>query len=224
MSTGATPPAKRRKIDFIEAIVVLVGEAENRFVVHQNVLCTSSNFFRKAIEGSWKEGEEKQVRLKEAEVSSFEIYIAWLYTGTLEICGEDKVEGCTRNSKYYKCVGEAAQMGDFLEDRNFSNALVDELLSVMRPGGRVPQPPLIQTAYDMLPHKCGLCRLLVDFYSCYAKGAWFEHHADQIPTEFMTDIAMAAIRERQMALRDRFPMNRERCFYHEHKDDTDKCT
>ncbi|KAF2094513.1 hypothetical protein NA57DRAFT_80317 [Rhizodiscina lignyota] len=57
-----------------KVIQVIVGEEKAVFYVHQNLLLKSSTFFRNAINGPWKEGEEGIVRLPAHTPKSFKIY------------------------------------------------------------------------------------------------------------------------------------------------------
>ena len=104
------------------------------------------------------------MRLKNVNVSLFETYITRLYTGILEFGGDDPT-----SPKNFDTLGEAAQMGDFLDDRKFSNMLVDGLLVFLtRPGGSNPPATTLHRAYEMLPRNSGYCRLLVTHvFRCY---------------------------------------------------------
>lgn len=64
---------------YSDILTVLVGHDEQRFTVHQDVICTQSGFFKAACAHGWKEAEEKIVRLPEVEAAFFEAYLERLY-------------------------------------------------------------------------------------------------------------------------------------------------
>ncbi len=65
--------------------MVLVGEAEQRFVAHESVLCATSGFFRDSLSGDWLEGKERVVRLPEQSHEAFNVYLTWLYRNTIDL-------------------------------------------------------------------------------------------------------------------------------------------
>ncbi|KAK4612414.1 hypothetical protein CLAFUR0_13482 [Fulvia fulva] len=77
--TAAKDPSKRRKkIDYDEIFVVLVGEEKTRFEVHRNVLTQ-----RTCAPDKFREGKEKIIRLPEQDAKTFGIYLQWLYTSKI---------------------------------------------------------------------------------------------------------------------------------------------
>ena len=53
------------------------------------MLPKSSEFFKRACNGSWKEGKEKTIELPEADPDAFEVYLQLLYTGEVVTLAED---------------------------------------------------------------------------------------------------------------------------------------
>lgn len=49
------------------------------FSVHESLICSRSKFFQKAMNGKWKESEDRQVILAEDEPSVFLTYLDILY-------------------------------------------------------------------------------------------------------------------------------------------------
>lgn len=76
---AAQDPTKRPRYDYNDTISVLIGSEERRFVVHKDVICSSSKFFKAACSANWKEGQEGIVRLPTAKPPVFEMYMDWLY-------------------------------------------------------------------------------------------------------------------------------------------------
>jgi hypothetical protein len=64
-----------------EGFVVLeVGPQKQHYHLHKALLVHHSDYFRSAMNGSWKEAEDKLISLKDVETTAVEIFIHWLYT------------------------------------------------------------------------------------------------------------------------------------------------
>lgn len=46
-----------------DTVGVMVGERKRRFLVHESVFCSSSEFFKTGLKKEWKEGQEWIVSL-----------------------------------------------------------------------------------------------------------------------------------------------------------------
>lgn len=69
-----------------DVITVLVGtDPPKAFSVHENVLCSSSEYFNRLRNGMWKESAGDTVSLKEGDPAIFQIYMYWLYHGSIPI-------------------------------------------------------------------------------------------------------------------------------------------
>lgn len=75
---------------FSGVATVLVGEPNNksrpetRYLVHKELLTSASLFFAAALNGTFAEGLDQEVRLPEEKPEIFEWFLQWLYTGTLK--------------------------------------------------------------------------------------------------------------------------------------------
>lgn len=66
----------------IEIAKVLVGTDEKEYTIHKDLLCKSSAFFERALDGHFSEAQTKTIRLPEDEPDIFNILVDWLYTGS----------------------------------------------------------------------------------------------------------------------------------------------
>ena len=66
-----------------EVVDLFVGPQRKRFVVHKDLLTAQSDFFSKALTGSFKEAEENSIHLKEEDPAAVALLVAWLYLGIL---------------------------------------------------------------------------------------------------------------------------------------------
>jgi hypothetical protein len=55
------------------------------FSVHEDLICPRSHFFEKALNGAWKESEERKVDLPEDEPEVFALYLKLRYVSTVHI-------------------------------------------------------------------------------------------------------------------------------------------
>ncbi|THY29893.1 hypothetical protein D6D01_03441 [Aureobasidium pullulans] len=66
-----------------DTVTVAVGTAEDNFVVHKDLLCFYSDFFRAAFNGSFEEATERKIKLPDVCIQTFESFQVWLYSRTL---------------------------------------------------------------------------------------------------------------------------------------------
>lgn len=110
-------------------------------MLYKNIVCDSSDFFRAAVNGGWKESKEQIVRLPEVDPDVFEIYAARLLTGKVDVLSTLRNNG-TAGLVDYKDFPEVEQakldnalirsfaLGDVLQDVTFRNSIIDEFLIV----------------------------------------------------------------------------------------------
>lgn len=78
--------------DSSDTITVLAGQDEKPFTVHKNVLCKNAPYFNAASSDQWqRDGEEGVARLTSVDEETFQMYVHWAYTGTVnpnigEVC------------------------------------------------------------------------------------------------------------------------------------------
>ncbi|KAG9595875.1 hypothetical protein KCU77_g2952, partial [Aureobasidium melanogenum] len=64
-------------------VTIEVGAAKEHFVVHQSYLCAKSQYFNKALSGSFQEATTRFVQLPDVSPILFRIFVAWIYHDTL---------------------------------------------------------------------------------------------------------------------------------------------
>jgi hypothetical protein len=152
---------------------VIVGESKKKIIVHQALLVHHSSFFRAALTGKFKEAEDKTIKLEEESPIVFEFVVHWLYYKRFpdadkgdddELLSRWKFDSETTNPG---CFVWLYIFGDrYLVDRLKFDALT-ELESVIRKNYNqgMPGPGHIQLAFDQLPAKSPMCRLLIELFS-----------------------------------------------------------
>ena len=73
----------RSRFLYDSLVTVLVGSQETRFDLHRGLLCASSDFFKAAITGNFKERDHHEIKLPEQDVKIFKFFVHWLYTRRL---------------------------------------------------------------------------------------------------------------------------------------------
>ena len=64
-------------------VVIEIGSTETRYHISKAFLTHYSEYFRKALNGSWKEAEENKVTLEDIEPAEFNVFVEWLYVQKL---------------------------------------------------------------------------------------------------------------------------------------------
>jgi hypothetical protein len=93
-------------------VIVGVGGQAQTFLIHKDLFCHKSPYFRAAFDGAFKKGVEQKLELDDVEPQTFAPLAAWVYTGTIE---EDKPENPknlkSRDEDGYTC-GETQSYED----------------------------------------------------------------------------------------------------------------
>ena len=216
----------------MDHIIVIVGQEEKEFMVHENVICGASEFFKVACSRPWKESTERKVRLPEQPSDSFTMFLHWLYNGELELWEDGEIEQTTEAitggevqyvdpamARAIKCF----ILGDVLRSAKFCNSIIDATMRVLRDAKVLPPPNILRMYWSMLPQKSTMSRLLVDEMAARANENVLALAADRLPADFILQLALAGARDRRLRLEERKPHYRWKCFYHEHGDEKDRC-
>ena len=62
-----------------EVVTILVGPEETPFRIHKGLLCSKSEYFRAAFEGSFRESTDKRIHLRDDDSKIFQFYAALIY-------------------------------------------------------------------------------------------------------------------------------------------------
>lgn len=142
-------------------------EGHNQVTVQKAILCKSSEFFKAACNGDWKESKDRVINMEHYDEQDFLAYIHWLYTETL-ILDEDgsiaaKLSYIDPWTIDVYIAFECYLLGDFIGDLRFCNVLIDRVLHLFKDNDGVPGPGYTRDRWPKLPCESGLARMLVDF-------------------------------------------------------------
>ncbi|PYI27437.1 hypothetical protein BP00DRAFT_450283 [Aspergillus indologenus CBS 114.80] len=116
---------------------------------------SSSEFFNKALAGTWKEGRRRTVRLPDVDPGTFGEYSSWLYHSTYNPSSE------------FKGLVKTYILADRLMANEFGNQLINAIVTRLNVGSSEDRSPPskeeMEFACRTVPPPTPLYRLLVDF-------------------------------------------------------------
>lgn len=100
-----------------------------------------SDFFDAALSHDWKEKLERKIKLPYQDPEAFVIYTKWLYTGRLYLKKADDrsdpspklIDGAVfhKRNKEWLRLNACYQLADFLQNEDFSDAVLDAVVEAM---------------------------------------------------------------------------------------------
>lgn len=190
-----------RRIYSDDLITVLVGSEDEKFVVHKSAVCKNSKFFQAACGREWKEGQERVIRLPEADPEVFNVYAHWAYTETLDmsLMPEPSLRANDRNSPpAYINLGKVWILGNFLHDHIVGNRVIDRFLQKLDsdPAARVHTQSL-EHIWNNTPQGCGLQRVLLETMAVRITEEDFEKYRQDYPQDFLFELAKNTFQSRK---------------------------
>ncbi|KAF2122087.1 hypothetical protein BDV96DRAFT_640152 [Lophiotrema nucula] len=186
---------------FIEVRVGDEASAQS-FYVHQDLICASSEFFERALNGDWQEAEDKCVKLPDDEPKVFENYINWLYTGKIPIKCTTIPKGSRMSREVeneYTALCELFVFCEKLQDTKGKNASTKALYQGCleeRTGTLYfPLSPAINVVYNGTPCTSPLRALLRDGFVNRSAPHWFKD-GDDYCKEFLYDVVVGMATDR----------------------------
>lgn len=214
------------RFDNVHTITILVDLDETKFMIHEDVITSSSKFFRAACSGGFKEAQEKVVRLPDIDVETFKLYAHWLYTGMVGPLAEPEVMAEDSFGRIrFERAAKLYIAGDVLDDLRLRNAATDSFVQVSELITFVPSPYVISLAYYTTLQDSKIRTLLVDEYlglETPTHADWLKEVSDDLPKAFLVDLHCAKIKNPRIM--KKAPYEQDQCRYHEHNDEVPKCT
>lgn len=190
---------------------VKVGKDAKDFGLHKGLLCNSSQYFRAAFEGSFKEAEEQVLLLPEDDVEVFQLFQFWLYYRKLLDTGESVAD-----------LSRSLLIGLYLfaETRCISqlqDLTIDALIRKIDVGKKIPTGA-IPRIYENTTETSPLRRFIVDISARIGDlrdGIWFNRETEIRYSEtFLIDLVRALYDEKLKRSPQDF--SKFRCNYHVH--------
>lgn len=138
-----------------ETFVAIVGKTKKKFIMHTAITTRSSDFFTAAMSREWKEGQEKEVTLPDADEDAFAAYLQWMYTGELTLPKGHPFRALTG---YYI-------LGDFLGDSAFREAVLDGIVNLACEEDSYPGVLSIKAAWERTPKDSPIRKLYLQIWA-----------------------------------------------------------
>lgn len=133
---------------------VFVGDDTEPYMVHHDLIASSSEFFKRALHGDFKE-RDGDVKLPEQKSSTFDAYYRWLYTNTLE--------PFTLSTQPIPDF-ELYILGDAIQDERLRNSVIDNIIKDVSVSGMYPVSfSHVTLVFENTPKTSTLRKMLIDF-------------------------------------------------------------
>ncbi|KAL1627159.1 hypothetical protein SLS56_006582 [Neofusicoccum ribis] len=187
----------------------------NPLIVHRELICAASPFFKAAFEGD-QNNQDGIVTLHQDQYDrdAVETYLKWLYTNQiLSPSGDDE----------FRYLIDAYLTGDKFGDTAFKNAVLDEIIERCSQQNEYPTD-IAEYIWSNTAEGSPLRRLYIDFYAWVSDSDFYamdDGGSDVLvaPREFLRDVLcrMSEVRNRcRFPGAYIYPWVMNRCQYHEH--------
>ena len=195
-----------------DTVTVYVGRKRKKFHIHKALLCYHSSFFSKALDGLFKEHEDRAVYLPDDNVEGFVLFVNWMYNVPPQIASTP--------------AAMMALLALYIMAEKFC---IEELKNVSMDGVRASYrenfefyTQEIEYIYDNTPESSPLRRFMADHvaYGPLVRKARMSKDFLEVMRrggDFAADFASAAVQYSFGAARPPNPTRESNRTYHEHK-------
>ncbi|KAK3712639.1 hypothetical protein LTR37_009082 [Vermiconidia calcicola] len=110
-----------------------------------------------------------------------------------------------------------------LQDVNFRNAVITELMCICKTGNTIPSLRSITYMWEVIPQNSKMVELIAEYWAAECSTEEFDNSVEMLPGGFVKMLARIGIRDKGMSSDIRKPSKREKCRYHEHASESEKC-
>lgn len=177
-------------------VVLLVGKAQQEMLVHMNIICAHSTFFRTALKKEWKEGQTRVIKLPEDDPDIVTRYLNFVYHNRLV------TQYKSQPDSNYIDLALLYVYGERVLDNFIQNTIIEHLLKLTavinrnKPGHpHYPGPAVVEIIYEGTTAASPFRRLLIDMYARHGSEEWLSH--DDLHPAFCLDVARALMAQAQ---------------------------
>ncbi|GIZ41738.1 hypothetical protein CKM354_000503400 [Cercospora kikuchii] len=174
-------------------ITIRVDDGKARpthFFVQKDVLCRTSPFMQARCKPEWSQNDNNTIILPETTPQAFQIYIDWLYHGS--VC-PSKYATLEESSKAYFVLGTAYVLGEILQDIPFGIAIIDTLHQRCLLEDFEPSVAwivdIITVIYNGTTNQSGARRFVTDMVVVKNVSAELWDYSDDLHKDFFRDLA-----------------------------------
>ncbi|KAK5675406.1 hypothetical protein LTS10_011848 [Elasticomyces elasticus] len=192
---GKTTDIRGSRTDSIkiegEPVKVFVGGGNPKaFFVHPSLLVKHSAFFAAALKKDWQEGQDRAVKLPEAEPEVFSNYVQWLYSGAVP-CKDATNSGEADLIKLWI-------LADLLMAPKLQDLIATTIITARRTEKCTLAWEVVNETYSKTAEGSPLRRLVIDLYVKAGTADWLSKDTRTVPQEFMTDLTKALLSQRMV--------------------------
>ncbi|KAI4629163.1 uncharacterized protein J4E87_003424 [Alternaria ethzedia] len=202
--------------------IIEVGPDRMKYHVQKAFLVHHSDYFHKALSGTWKEAEDGVVTLVDVEPAIFNLFVEWLYTQQLPSSRSDYRRVADANFSEDVCKIRLYVFADRFAVPALRTAMNRQIVGERDvTSGLCWGVTQIAYAFDNLPTSDPVLDFLVDQY--YTEWGGHSTFAEGLPQEFLLRFFRRVGSERAQGrdvVAESFRV--DFCTYHEHATDADK--
>ncbi|CAD0110786.1 unnamed protein product [Aureobasidium uvarum] len=212
LSKAVSIPSQRPSNEHFDTVVTIeVGPEKKVFVVHKELLCFYSDYFRAPFDGSFKEAIEGKLTLPDENIDTFYLFDGFLYTNQLR--NQERASGS--NIRCYN-LSRLWVFGDKYLVPALQNMAMDclvERLHIVKK--RLGSEPTMSFIYDNTVHDSPLRRMAID-WQVYGICVTDREQLCSWPREAVVDLAMAQSTKETMHYAGKQLPESGKCHYHLH--------
>ncbi|XPS77670.1 hypothetical protein M3J09_009697 [Ascochyta lentis] len=205
-----------------DVVKIEIGPDHMEYFVHPGLLLEHSEYFNRALTGSWKEAAERAIELDDVDFVLVEIFLEWLYTQRYPKDNRFTDSFDSECASHLARV-KACEFGDRFLAAEFRRASENALIDSLTVGLNTPWYTMIIYAFNHLPPNSPVLQAMIDTH-CYS---WKENSDNYgngelqlrslLPHSFLLGVAL-----RYMRLQHGRKKRLDRCDYHGHGPDDDR--
>jgi hypothetical protein len=163
-------------------ITVGQGDSQKTFQMYRGLLCFHSEYFKNLFEGGFKEAQSDTHMMPETAVDTFELFYAWVCTGTIS-----KSDGVCDNKIGHESISQLYAFADYHMVEELKNRAV-ELFFIHTIEAWQCWFVGTQKLYDRTAEGCSLRRLHVDILLAKYSFKDIRTSIRDLPTDFIADL------------------------------------
>lgn len=146
----------------------MVGATKEKFQVHQDLICSKSDFFKAAVSKEKQDGESEAVELPEQDPADFKIYLEAVYSRDMDLLAaiadaEAETDCCgDRDYKRGNTLIKLYILRDFLGDIAFKNKVIGTTMYGLNGVSFRFSYSSVRLLFDQTPEGCGFQKLMAD--------------------------------------------------------------
>ncbi|KAH8644477.1 hypothetical protein IG631_01941 [Alternaria alternata] len=181
------------------------------FIAHESFLTSRSEFFRRAMNGNWKEAETRIVNLPDDTAKTFACYLNYVYTGQLPTTSKTAselkrltVDKFRRHvDDRYRIIFDVFVLCEKLQDVTTKNAMMEAALATAELRGSdglwlTPPIGVVEAIYNGTPAGSPARRLVTDMWTALPIEFIFSCF-DWLHQEFVKDLSKSIEDSRNLA-------------------------